>query len=64
MAEHLARAVQSLYPTLETNSDYSAIISERHRERLTALVDDAREQGASIISGPIKSSTAEGASVA
>ena len=49
VAEQLARAVRLLYPTLETNPDYSAIISDRHRARLTALVEEAREQGARII---------------
>lgn len=49
VVEHLSRAVRSLYPSVRDNSDYTAIISDRHRARLTALVEDAREQGARIV---------------
>ena len=47
--EHLSRAVKRLFPTIQGNSDYTSIISERHRDRLTALVEDARAQGARIV---------------
>src|SRR5690606_4926294 len=35
--------------TLGSNPDYTAIISARHHERLHALVDEAREHGATIV---------------
>lgn len=38
------------YPTVQVNQDYTAIISQRHYERLTGLLEDARQQGATIIS--------------
>jgi acyl-CoA reductase-like NAD-dependent aldehyde dehydrogenase len=41
-------AVTSLYPTLASNPDYTAIISERHQARLRHLIDDARERGAQV----------------
>jgi coniferyl-aldehyde dehydrogenase len=42
-------AVKRMYPTLLSNDDYSCIISDRHRERLTALVDDAVTRGAGVV---------------
>jgi coniferyl-aldehyde dehydrogenase len=41
-------AVAKLYPTLATNPDYTSIINERHYQRLTGLVDEARAGGARI----------------
>lgn len=45
-ADHVEQAVTKLYPRLGDNADYSAIASDRHYERLLALIDDARRQGA------------------
>lgn len=42
-------AASALYPTLLGNPDYTAVINDRHFERLTALVDDARAKGAEIV---------------
>jgi len=42
-------AVARLYPRLADNPDYTAIIDARHRARLRAYVDEARERGASVI---------------
>lgn len=47
--EHLSRAVRTLYPSVQSNPDYTSIISDRHRTRLQALVDDALAQGARVI---------------
>ncbi|MBM6594353.1 coniferyl aldehyde dehydrogenase [Microvirga pudoricolor] len=44
-ADAFAAAALRLYPTFEGNPDYSAIISERHRERLLGIVEDARRLG-------------------
>ena len=44
-----ARAtVARLYPKLRDNPDYTAIINERHRERLAGYLEDARSKGARI----------------
>ncbi|MDB6137465.1 MAG: aldehyde dehydrogenase [Verrucomicrobiaceae bacterium] len=40
------QAAARLYPAFEANPDYTSIITERHYQRLTALVEDARAQGA------------------
>jgi aldehyde dehydrogenase (NAD+)/coniferyl-aldehyde dehydrogenase len=46
---HACRAAtQAYYPVLGTNPQYTSIASERHLRRLLALVEDAREHGASI----------------
>lgn len=44
-AEQAAR----LYPRLLDNPDYSSIVSAPHRERLVALVEDARAKGARVV---------------
>lgn len=38
------------FPTLQDNPDYTAIISDRHFQRLVQLVEDARAKGACIVS--------------
>ena len=48
-AAALAAAMARLYPKLAANPDYTAIISQRHRDRLVALVAEAREAGARIV---------------
>ena len=42
-------AVTRMYPGIEDNPDYTSIISERHYLRLQQLLDDARQQGATVI---------------
>jgi coniferyl-aldehyde dehydrogenase len=42
-------AAARLYPFYAGNPDYTAIINERHYLRLTALIDDARAKGATIV---------------
>lgn len=42
-------AVQRLFPTLAGNPDYAAILTERHLQRLHSLVDEARGQGARVV---------------
>ncbi|MET1255412.1 coniferyl aldehyde dehydrogenase [Aliikangiella maris] len=41
--------LQMMYQDLLNNPDYSSIINQRHYQRLTDLVNDAREKGAEII---------------
>jgi len=45
----IATALPKLYAAFEHNPDYTAIVNERHYERLARLVDDARKQGARIV---------------
>ena len=47
--EQARRAVRRLYPKFENNSDYTAIIDERHFQRLRDCIDDARDKGAEVI---------------
>ena len=42
-------AVKRLYPDGPTSDDYTSIINDRHYQRLTALVEDARATGARIM---------------
>ncbi len=43
-------AVQSFFPTLADNPDYTAIINERQQQRLNSYLKDAESQGATVIS--------------
>jgi coniferyl-aldehyde dehydrogenase len=45
----LQRSVAKMLPKLADNPDYTAIINARHRGRLVAHLDDAREKGATLI---------------
>ena len=45
----LQQSMRRLYPRFVGNPDYTAIISERHLQRLQALVEDARQRGARVI---------------
>jgi coniferyl-aldehyde dehydrogenase len=52
-AEGFARAVlgaaEAMYPKLNNNPDYTAIISDRHHSRLTELVAEAEAAGATVL---------------
>ncbi|MBV8594314.1 MAG: coniferyl aldehyde dehydrogenase [Caulobacteraceae bacterium] len=41
-------SVAAMFPTLKDNPDYTAVISQRHFERVTSYVDEARAAGARI----------------
>ena len=45
----MERAIRTLYPSLGSNADYTAIVSDRHFERLRALIADAAQRGATIV---------------
>ena len=45
----LTKVFSGLYRTLAENDDYTSIINERQYQRLSGLLDDAREQGAQLI---------------
>jgi len=48
-AERVIAAARKAYPTVAGNDDYSSIISERHRKRLTDAIEEARAGGATIL---------------
>ena len=41
--------VHAMYPTLLANEDYASVVTDRHFDRLQAMVADAREKGAEVI---------------
>ena len=43
------KTVQRFYPTILDNPDFTAIISEGHFERISELIDDAKQKGANVI---------------
>jgi len=53
MVDRLVRALQTsmrkLYPKFRANPDYTGIISDRHLQRLRALVEEARTRGARVV---------------
>ena len=49
LATALKQAMRRLYPSLDGNPDYTAMVSERHRDRLRAIITEAEQQGARII---------------
>jgi coniferyl-aldehyde dehydrogenase len=42
-------AVTRAFPTLKDNPDYTAVVAQRHYERIKGHVDDARAKGATIV---------------
>ncbi|ESY80551.1 coniferyl aldehyde dehydrogenase [Mesorhizobium sp. LNHC221B00] len=48
VAARLATAIARLYPSLRDNPDYTAIISDRHYQRLRDMIAEARDAGADV----------------
>ena len=45
-----ARAsVAQMFPTVKDNPDYTAIVAQRHYDRITGYIDDARAKGARVV---------------
>lgn len=42
-------AVKALFPTIRDNPDYTAIVSQRHFDRLKGYVDEARARGVQVV---------------
>jgi coniferyl-aldehyde dehydrogenase len=42
-------SVKKMYPNIIDNPDYTSVVNERHFNRLTSYIDDAREKGAEVI---------------
>lgn len=49
VVEALAASTRTLYPDIDSTTDYTAIVSQRHFARLKALVAEARDAGAKIV---------------
>lgn len=47
--DHAKAAATAMFPKLKANPDYTAIISDRHYDRIRGYVDDARAKGATIV---------------
>ncbi|MHA7871333.1 MAG: aldehyde dehydrogenase family protein, partial [Hyphococcus sp.] len=45
----IVAAARDMFPEIDTTTDYTSIISDRHFARLKALVDEARDSGARIV---------------
>ena len=48
VVDGLRTAATAMYPTLLSNPDYTAVINDRHHQRLTEWIDDARAKGATV----------------
>lgn len=42
-------AVAKMFPNIKSNPDYTAIVSQRHYDRVKGLIDDARAKGAKVV---------------
>ena len=49
-AEAVLAVARRSYPAVAANEDYSGVVSERHRQRLSRAIDAAREGGARVLS--------------
>ena len=49
VVDGIASAARTLYPDIDTTSDYTSIVSDRHFARLKSLVEEARDRGAKIV---------------
>ncbi len=43
------KSVSKMFPTIKDNPDYTAIVAQRHFDRITSYVEDARAKGARIV---------------
>lgn len=43
------KAVHQMFPTIRDNPDYTAVIADRHYDRIRGYVEDARAKGAEIV---------------
>ena len=47
--QHAQGSVAKMYPDIKDNPDYTAIISERHFDRLNGYIEDAKSKGADVV---------------
>lgn len=55
--EHAHDFIKQTFPTFQKNIDYTAIVSDRHYQRLIGLLEDAQAKGATIV--PLASDSSE-----
>ncbi|WBH16914.1 coniferyl aldehyde dehydrogenase [Sphingomonas radiodurans] len=48
VVEGLKSAASAMYPTVLANPDYTSIVNDRHFQRLTDWIEDARSKGATV----------------
>lgn len=48
-ATAFGKQLAKMYPGLVRNSDYSAVVNERHYRRIRGYIDDARERGGEVV---------------
>ena len=46
LVEAIQRELPARYPSLDNNPDYTAIVNDRHRQRVLGLIEDAEAKGA------------------
>ncbi len=49
VVDAVVASASAMYPTLLANPDYTSVINDRHHQRLTDWIEDARGKGADII---------------
>ena len=49
MVDAVVASASAMYPTLLANPDYTSVINDRHHQRLTGWIEDARAKGAEIV---------------
>ena len=42
-------SVETMFPTIKDNPDYTAVIADRHYERIKSYIEDARAKGAEVV---------------
>ena len=42
-------SIETMFPTIKDNPDYTAVIADRHYDRIRGYIDDARAKGAEIV---------------
>ena len=47
--EAAKKSVAKMYPDLKDNPDYTSMVNERHYDRVTSYIEDAKAQGAEVI---------------
>ena len=43
------KSITKMYPTIKDNPDYTSIINQRHYDRITGYLEDAKQKGAKIV---------------
>lgn len=49
LGQAVIRQAETFYPDLASNPEYTAIVSDRHHARLTAMIDEARHRGVQVL---------------